>query len=220
MPEKGYSTLPGIFWCWTPAEAAAMPPPCRGIPGGHAQLAPFLDDAGAQTRACDAQYFSIAGPSRCEREILVALQPIAGCRHIWDAVADAIATAPAGWRWWLRRHPAMQPAQDGAFGRLLALRQPNVVIDAPLPLPALLRHMDVLVSLRSGSAVEAAMFQVPSLFLDASAPFPSLLNSGMARFVAPGSLAAAIAALPVERKPQTALLPMRALADVIEQLTA
>jgi len=50
---------------------------------------------------------------------------------------------------------------------LLSLRMPNVVLEQAslLPLPALLRHMSILLSLASGSAAEAAVFGVPAIFL-------------------------------------------------------
>ena len=50
--------------------------------------------------------------------------------------------------------------------RLLSFHSPNVVTGdaAQIPLPALLAHMDAVVSLASGSTAEAAMFDVPLYF--------------------------------------------------------
>jgi hypothetical protein len=132
-----------------------------------------------------------------ECEILVALQPL-GDLGVWNALADVIETAPATWRWWIRRHPAMRPEQDVAFGRLVSLRRPNIVIDPAPPLPALLRHMTVLVSFASGAAVEASWFGVPALFFssEAAGPFWALIAGRAARVVAVETLVAEITKLP------------------------
>lgn len=83
---------------------------------------------------------------------------------------------------------------------LLSLRSPNVMIEqaASLPLPALLRHMSVLLSLSSGAAAEAAVFGVPALFLtdDARGPFASLIERGLASVVDVRALNASIARTP------------------------
>jgi hypothetical protein len=140
-----------------------------------------------------------AGDRRYEREILVALQPIGGKGHVWDALADAIQSGPAGWRWWIRRHPASTPEQDRAYARLLSLDRSNVVTGeaAQIPLPALLGHMDALVSLASGAAAEAAMFGVPPFFLDAEAQetFPDLIARGEVDVIEIPALISAVAGM-------------------------
>jgi len=72
---------------------------------------------------------------------------------------------------------------------------------AQIPLPALLGHMDALVSLASGAAGEAAMFGVPAFFLDEEArdTFPGLIARGEAAMVGVDRLLEAIAALPADR---------------------
>jgi len=198
LPDGGYATLPSVFWTWDAGEAPALPdnPFHHDLHGGHLQLAPFLDDADPATSAWDRRRQAFGG---AERDIVVALQPIPGQRETWNALADVIAAAPSTWRWWLRRHPAMRPEQDLAFGKLLSLHGGNVVIDPDLPLPGLLRQACALVSLSSGAAVEAARFGVPALFLsrEAQGPFGHLIDAGAAHCVAPDGLLDAIADLPV-----------------------
>jgi hypothetical protein len=195
LPDGGYATLPSVFWTWDAGEAPALPVNAfhRDLHGGHLQLAPYLDDGDPVTTAWDRQTFG-----KAEREIVVALQPIPGQQETWNALADAITSATSDWRWWIRRHPAMRPEQDRAFGRLLSLRGANIVIDPELCLPQLLRQASVLVSLSSGAAVEAARFGVPALFLsrEAQGPFGHLIDAGAARCVAPDSLLNVIAGLP------------------------
>ena len=190
LPKDGYTVLPSIFWTWDASEAPHLPasPWHRDLHGGHTQLASFLRREEV-SEVCRAREY--------EREILVALQPLGG-DEVWNALAEVIVSAPATWRWRLRRHPAMRPGQDTIFGRLLSLGLENVVIDAASPLPFLLRRADVLVSLVSGAAVEASWFGVPALFLslEAMGPFGALIASGTAHVVPVAELAAEIAALP------------------------
>lgn len=209
VPKTGYASLPAIFWNWSEADAAAIRkwtsrlerPWHRALHGGHTQLAPFLDGADSSAAAAwDRKFERIGGGATFDREILVALQPISGHRAQWEALAEQIKTAPATWRWWIRRHPASAPLQDEEYGSLLSLRMANVVLEqaSMLPLPALLRHMSILLSLASGSAVEAAEFGVPVIFLleDARGPFAALIDKGLAEVVQVGAIAGVIARTP------------------------
>jgi hypothetical protein len=191
-PATGYTSLPAVFWNWSESDAAAIrrwtntlkSPWHSSLHGGHTQLASFLDDHDPAVKAWDERFAAIAGGADFEREILVALQPIAGYRAVWDALAAQIEAAPPQWRWWIRRHPASTSQQDSEYRRLISFRRSNVIIDgaSSMPLPALLRRMSVIVSLASGAAAEAAVFGVPALFLSdgASGQFGGLIERGLA----------------------------------------
>jgi hypothetical protein len=223
VPPNGYGNLPAVFWNWTAREAQdiqswarALPLPWhRGLHGGHTQLAHAMDDS----PAWDQKFAAVAGTARYEREILVALQPIGGHRKHWQTLAQQVAAAPPSWRWWIRRHPSSGTGQDEEYRELLALNQPNVLIDeaTALPLPALLRHMSALVSLASGAAAEAAALGVPSFFLsdEARVTFP-----GLANVIAPANVNDAIAQVAAQGSNVTRLhVPpiresLRTLADI------
>jgi len=208
LPDNGYATLPAIFWNWTELDAAYIRtwahelklPWHRSVYGGHTQLAPFMDDSDPKTKAWDAKIKSVGNGRRFEREILVALQPIGGRRVQWEALGKQIEAAPLEWRWWIRRHPAADPGQDEEYRYLLSLRMPNVVVEeaTSMPLPALLRHMSLLVSLASGASAEAAAFGVPALFLsdEARGPFAVLIDRGLATVVDVQTLNTEIACIP------------------------
>jgi hypothetical protein len=196
---RGYSTLPGLFWTWSQADAEnierwAKRPWHGAIAAGHTQVA-ALDATHVE------RLWRGAGNGRSyEREILVALQPIGGKGSIWKALADEIVASPPRWRWWIRRHPASTSAQDGEVAPLLCIDRRNVVEGeaAQIPLPALLGHMDALISLASGAAAEAEMFGVPAFFLDHEAldTFPGLVARGSATLIEVQSVREAIRRLP------------------------
>ena len=220
LPENGYATLPAVFWNWTQRDAADIQrwagtlrlPWHRSVHGGHTQLSAYLNDADAITRKGDARFATMTGRTIFEREILVALQPVGGYRDRWDALAAQIESAPSNWRWWIRRHPASSAYQDAEFKRLVSLRRPNVVVEESLslPLPALLRHMSVVISRFSGASAEAAVLGVPSIFLseEARGQFSDLIGRGVARVIEIESLNAVIAAMPGKvLRPATAPYP-------------
>jgi hypothetical protein len=223
LPEKGYSTLPAVFWNWTEEDAAyiqrwasKLPSPWhRGLHGGHTQMAAFLDGS-ATAETWDAKFnalsHSVGHGTHYEREVLIALQPVGGYRAQWDALAAQIESAPATWRWWIRRHPSARPYQDVEYKRLVSLRMPNVVVDQSLslPLPVLLRHASVLISRFSGASVEALAFGVPVLFLseEARGQFSSLIDSQLASIVDVRKLNAEIARVaPVPVRPRPVRQP-------------
>ncbi len=205
VPQGGYATLPAVFWNWTEREAADIGgwasgialPWHRSIYGGHTQLASYMDQEDPCMKEWNAKFHAMVGEKSFEREILVALQPIGGHLARWEALAAQIDAAPAHWRWWIRRHPASSPSQDAEFGRLLSMAGPNVLTGpaSQLPLPVLLRHMSVVLSLASGTAAEAAALGIPALFLseDARAAFAGLIERGCAAVVDIASLNAEIA---------------------------
>src|SRR6185312_49878 len=183
------------------AKVAAWDSPWhRPVHGGHSQLCAYLDDQHPAMGRWNERFAAIGEAAAFEREILVALQPIGGRRAVWEALARQIEAAPAAWRWWIRRHPSSTVFQDAEHDSLRQLRRPNVLIEeaSELPLPALLRHMSVTVSLASGASTEAAAFGVPSLFVDEEAPalFPGLLARGEAELIDIAEVSARIAALP------------------------
>lgn len=194
VPENGYAILPAVFWTWTQDDAVPIDswsrdlklPWHRSICGGHPQIAAWLDDRNPQTQVADARISELRARNPTRLEVLVALQSTDGYVDKWNELASLIERAPSEWRWWLRRHP-YAPDADKELGRLMSVRRPNVLIDeaSSLPLPALLRHMDVFLSMRSGASSEAAMFGLRPIFLSAVARelFPRLFESSKAEII-------------------------------------
>ncbi len=152
VPQTGYAALPAIFWNWSESDAAEIRKWTSrlNIPGTEACTAVTRNSRlfwatlihrprpGSAIRMCwrwrDLRKGDLGRASADER----ATRAMGGA-------PEQIKTAPASWRWWIRRHPASSPQQDDEYVSLLSLRMPNVVFEQAslLPLPALLRHMSV-----------------------------------------------------------------------------
>ena len=149
-------------------------------------MSAWFDDRNPQTLAFDASMAELKAARPARLNILVALQNHDGYLDTWNELAAFIERAPTDWRWWLRRHP-YAGTTDKEIGRITAIRRPNVVIDeaSSYPLPALLRHMDAFVSIRSGAAIEASMFGLKPIFLAPVAKdlFPTLFENEKAEIV-------------------------------------
>jgi hypothetical protein len=212
-PAAGYSTLPDVFWSWTRRDAEAVwhSPHCSffGGPPQWSLFAPEQDSSWDQAFAGDY-----------DREILVALQPIGGRRRDWEALAAVIKMAPPSWRWWIRRHPASRADQDVEFGPLLSRHAPNIKIAeaSRLPLPVLLRRMSAVLSLASGTAVEAAMLGTTAFFLsqEARGPFGDLIETGLASVITMDAIIDRIAQL--AKQPARVPWPLPKLDDALDEL--
>jgi hypothetical protein len=115
--------------------------------------------------------------------VLVTLQTGVTAPLDLGVLSPAMETSPTTWRWWVRSHPTMS---DAELSRALALLPTGRVSRADvewvteLPLPALLRHTDVHVTVDSTVVLEAKAFGVPSVVLSVDAPHyhPQLAASG------------------------------------------
>lgn len=232
LPDNGYAVLPSVFWTWTEADAAVIEawssklksPWHRSIQGGHPQLPAWFDDNDPQTRSFDARINEIRARSPAGREILVALQANEGYQDLWNEFAALIERAPSNWRWWLRHRKNTRGAER-QLGRLFALRRPNVLIEEAslLPLPALLRHMDAFVSIRSGAAIEASMFGLRPIFLSSAATemFPELFDARKADIIDDmNALEAYLYAQPIRMKTRLAQPPLSDSLSRLESMVA
>ena len=175
IPPKGYFILPAVFWTWSEEDAQAINDWARQLAGpwhqavwvGHPQLSTWLDDTSLEVRKFDARIGDIKRRSGNGFDILVALQDLEGYGAVWDALADRIESATPSWRWWLRRHPVPAFNRGAGIKKLLALKGRNIIFDeaTSLPMPALLRNVDAVLSLMSSTAVEACFFGHRPIFL-------------------------------------------------------
>ncbi|MEY4964938.1 MAG: hypothetical protein RL274_521 [Pseudomonadota bacterium] len=195
MPAVGYSILPSIFWTWTEEDANGInswaqnltAPWHRAVWGGHPQFAAWLDENHLETLEFDARIASIRQRGNGTFDILVALQDLDGYGGVWDRLAETVMSSPPTWRWWLRRHPWAAYNRGVGIKNLIALKRPNIIIEeaGTLPMPALLRNVDAVLSLMSSTAVEAAFFGHRPIFLtqDARMQFSAIFKTNRADII-------------------------------------
>jgi hypothetical protein len=165
VPEGGYAVLPSWFWCWQRSDVAAIRRWAGGTGGAHRAVAGgnlFLE-------MWRASVLSVTGPDaefleRVSRPVvLVTLQTGLLTPAFVDLLREAIRRSDGSLAWWLRLHPVMLNERDQVLAHFSELH--GVEIDRPtsLPLYALLRHVDVHVTLCSSVVVEAEAFGVRSI---------------------------------------------------------
>ena len=193
MPPEGYSVLPAVFWNWDKEDAqgiddwakALSRPWHRSLWAGHPQLAPWLDDNSSQARHFDHEIAQIRKSGTFD--ILVALQDLERFSGNWNSLADFIAASPPSWRWWLRRHPSPSYNNGPSLRKILSVKRPGLFVTeaSALPLPALLRNVDAVITMMSSTAFEAQNFGHRTIFLTeyARALWPQLVKSGKAEVI-------------------------------------
>lgn len=195
MPPEGYSVLPGLFWNWDKEDTVGIDnwvktlsrPWHRSLWAGHPQLAPWLDDSSQQARHYDSEIARIGADSPGTFDILVALQDLDGFLGNWNSLADFIAASPPHWRWWLRRHPSPAYNSGSSLKKILSIERPGIFVEeaSTLPLPALLRNVDAVITMMSSTAFEAQSFGHRTILLTeyARALWPQLVTSGKAEII-------------------------------------
>jgi len=168
VPEGGYPVLPEHFWCWSEQDAAIIEHWSRHTPA-HAVLRGgwLWLDAWRSDRITPADFGLTIDLARDpdELRLLVTLQPV---HPLPQWLLDVIRSPPAGWRWWLRFHPRMSEAEKATVRQQVAGKaELDWVSD--LPIHAVLRHADIHITAWSATIIEAEIFGVPSIALEAQA---------------------------------------------------
>lgn len=205
VPQTGYELLPAVFWCWSEDDAATIDDWNgdvrnfhQAIVGGNSweelwldensDIAAYYDDILAKEFA-DKQY---------EKKILVTLQT-GGL--IPPVVVRAINQSPPSWLWHIRFHPYMtQDERNSIYQELSGIsQQANIefVQCNSLPLMALLRNVDVMITEWSATVIDAKIMKTPSVAVHRYAEeyFPKEIEQGWIRpAYSPEAIIAAIEA--------------------------
>lgn len=200
FPQDGYPQLPDMFWCWTDDDAA----PVRGWPAQARQRhAAFVggqpwasfwegntlsDEIAARVRA-------LRGPGL---NVLISLSDT----FMPESVRATLRSAPADWTFWVRLHPGTHALRERTRAACAADAPGRCLLDdgTDLPLPLLLRSLDVHLTIHSTVVQEATAYGMPSVMLDPETTelFAPGLASGWLRQSDGG--APAIAALREQRE--------------------
>jgi hypothetical protein len=228
VPDDGYELLPTWYWTWTEADAETLEAwngarsDFRAVAAGNPWLAQWQDPSNPVVARYDAEV--AATLARGALTVLVTLQ---GGVHdeVMQRLLSLPAQSPEGIRWWFRFHPTMAPSERVSLRGALA-DAPAVELDGPssLPLPALLRAVDVHLTYHSSTVIEAETFGVASVALseDVAAMFPELVSAGWVAYV--GASDDVLGALRQQSEARQRLTrvssPPRPVRDVAEELVA
>ncbi len=159
IPEGGFNILPKYFLTWNETSAESFNERVQhnqfhqGVCFGH----PWVDYW--RNRKEEATY------KQRKRRILFSLQPI-GDLLTEDEIA-MIRTTQERYQWLIRLHPR-QLFQQQAVEVLIQKNGLKVVLNEATfqPLPSILAQVDIHCTRSSGTTIEAAMYEVPTLLLD------------------------------------------------------
>jgi len=207
LPETGYELLPNVFWTWTQDEADridAWASETRGwhraVAGGNPSIIRWRSGADDLVRSLDRRVDSMRPSPRAELEVLVALQrgmTEADQAMLWSIIRGS----PREWRWWVRPHPLMA-VDDRRRLRSSLPRRVDVPPDevAALPLLALLRNVDVVLTWSSSTIVEAQSMGIRSVALDEQATifYAEQFHDGTVRFA--GDATTAVSAIQAQHR--------------------
>ncbi|MFC0606864.1 hypothetical protein [Rufibacter quisquiliarum] len=168
VPVKGYNLLPTIFWNWDQPsfeaiEQWALPTIHKPYIGGNPWLSFWnLKKFNAQYNA-DYLLSGVKG----RKIILYSLQP--SFEAFPALIKEAISRTRDEFVWWIRIHPRQrhqfEEMQQEAF-KIEENQNINIKEASELPLPLLLNYTNFHITYYSTVAIEAANYNVPTLFLN------------------------------------------------------
>jgi len=191
VPAAGYNVLPSIFWCWSEEDAAVITgwnknsiPLHHAIAGGNLFLHQWRDNTSPLVIYYDRLVAGLKDAHRGNLHVLATLQYSYSDEEHLKTLLQTMQASPADWRWWIRLHPMMK--NDAGRTRVLLdqyhIRNYDIYQATELPLYAVLRNIDVHVTLHSAVVIEAESFNVPSVIIDemGSVHFQRQIRSGTA----------------------------------------
>lgn len=162
IPEKGYTILPRIFWCWDKLSTKHLDNIFGESSyhsvyhGGHPWMS-FI--SGKSNYKLESQKKKI---------IVFSLQPLIPI--IPEILIDSFDNTPEDYIWWVRVHPRMRTEDITNLTTKLKvyLDKGTIEIDraSNLPLPEVLALASVHVTRSSGCFIEATLMGVPNIIID------------------------------------------------------
>lgn len=171
VPKTGYELLPSLFWCWSDFEAKAIQKWSEKVSKWHRPI------IGGNLFLNQWLYSSSDFIKYYDQLILKFKKSYKHCKHIiftqsggiqseyFMNMLHVIKNSPDSWYWWIRIHPGELELKS-KMRRLLKeknITNCNVDYATDLPLYALFRHMDILITFFSTTVIEAEKFGIPSV---------------------------------------------------------
>lgn len=173
IPESGYELLPSIFWSWTSYEAKTINDWCgkvkkfhQPIVGGNLWLDFWKRKGNELVMVYDEKIKDIKKVSSRQIHVLVTLQTYF-TEELVRLLIPVMKKSSEKISWWFREQLTADAGtqQINVEQILKEGKVSNYVIKeaTEYPLGALLRSMDVLVTLGSSTIIDAESFRVPSV---------------------------------------------------------
>jgi hypothetical protein len=189
VPAGGYELRPRIHWCWDDASAltinawaSTVSGGPRAIVGGDAWRHMWLEGSDRIVREYDDSVGALKATLPARHHLLITLDSLGD--PLPQPLFDGVRALGPDWAVWLRLHPAnqhiMRPRAEQKLAAL-GMAAPSVERVSNLPLHALLRSLDVHVTVAWSSViVEAASFGVRSVAStsEAAEMFAGAVDSG------------------------------------------
>jgi hypothetical protein len=187
IPNSGYQLLPQYFWVWTQEDSNVINEWAFKsnenhllYTGGNLWI-DFWKQKGNPLLETYQNLFNIElKDKKIELKILISLNP--GCDRN-DIIFKILEKSPQSWFWWIRLHPSMKD-KEKIREIINSTQLKNYSLDqaTDLPLPIILKNVDLHITNFSSVIIEAEQFGVPTIFThpDSELIFPDQIKRGIA----------------------------------------
>jgi hypothetical protein len=190
LPAGGFELLPRWFWVWSESEAQVIREWAHASGGAHAPLvggnlflSMWRDGTASYVREADQRMTEIGRRMSNLPLVIYTTNRFESPKEL-SRLRDAIARSRGRLGWWVRLHPAAEPATRTRFSEeLRPVGGDGLWIDdGAIPLYGILRHVALHVTELSSTAIEAAEFGVPTILLapDEAEMYADLIARGWA----------------------------------------
>lgn len=166
MPDRGYQAIPREFHVWSSNELDSLKSVIN--PNSLHKIViygnPWMRFVKKHNFSCEAEIKRIARQKKIN--ILIAHQYPEAWQACLAPLRDIILENPQ-WNFWFRRHPVVREKKEFRNNVLEALDSENLIKDfaSDVPLPSLLKYMDLVITQDSSVSIDAVFFGIKTIFL-------------------------------------------------------
>ncbi|KGR86923.1 tetratricopeptide repeat protein [Lysinibacillus boronitolerans] len=180
IPVNGFNTLPTYFWCWSKEHGLPIKTWVSKterhdvVIGGNPWTEMWKNEESTLTKFYDQEVNKYLNNSNINILFTVQpLYPLVGWKYnIPNWVIEVIRVSPPNWKFYIRYHQQMLHKYknehdfcEKQLAEFITKRKVETLKATNLPLPALLKHVDIHITAFSTCVIEAKEFNVPSITL-------------------------------------------------------
>ena len=179
VPQQGYELLPRIFWCWSDYEANIISEwgkragdQHKAIVAGNPWLNKYQEFTKNDLYRAECTEFDKLIANK-QKILLICLSGIPFYRVGLDEfLLDTIKSSDPSFLWLVRMHPGELSYKEKINAQLkeYGIINYNVELATKLPLQLILEYTTVHLTHWSTTALEAAAYNIPTIFLDKKGP--------------------------------------------------